>query len=196
MAEQYPQGHANNTSVVPPAETTDRGCFDFNMKKKEEKPQEDLVMTDMNSGKRTTEEDKHTLMDELQRTNTHSSSSSEEEVEEGRERKKKKKKGLKEAIKEKISGDKGEEAEEHKYEEQNNETVHSGEKKGFLEKIKEKLPGQDKNGSKVENTQIPIASDQYPENDTKEKKGIIDKIKEKLPGHHNKNNENHELKED
>ncbi|KAL0422960.1 UNVERIFIED_CONTAM: hypothetical protein Slati_3318900 [Sesamum latifolium] len=107
MAEQYPQAHANNTSAMPPAEAKDRGCFDF-MRKKEDKAQEDLVMTDMSAAKQSTDEEKHTLMDELQRTHTHSSSSSEEEVEEGGERKKKKKKGLKEAIKRKLSGTKRE----------------------------------------------------------------------------------------
>ncbi|KAK4401342.1 hypothetical protein Sango_0874900 [Sesamum angolense] len=199
MAEQYPQAHANNTSTVPPAEAKDRGCFDF-MRKKEDKAQEDLVMTDMNAAKQSTDEEKHTLMDELQRTHTHSSSSSEEEVEEGGERKKKKKKGLKEAIKEKLSGDKEGEENEHKdtcvpmekCNEENAEAAFPGEKKGFLEKIKEKLPGQ--HNKDEEDVQILPASDHSADGNSKEKKGIMDKIKEKLPGHH-KNDEN-ELKKD
>lgn len=72
MAEQYPQAHANNTSAVPPAEAKDRGCFDF--MRKEDKAQEDLVMTDMNAANQSTDKEKHTLMDQLQCTHTHSSS--------------------------------------------------------------------------------------------------------------------------
>ncbi|KAI3447904.1 hypothetical protein Pfo_004569 [Paulownia fortunei] len=193
MAEQYPQGLANNSAVMPPEETKERGCFDFMTKK--EKKTEDLVMTDLNAAKESKEE-KHTLMGELQRTHSHSSSSSDEDVEEAGERKKKKKKGLKEAIKEKISGDKEGEDTERKEtcvpmekcsEEENAETALPEEKKGFLEKIKEKLPGQHKKGE--EDTQTPPACEHSPGSDTKEKKGILDKIKEKLPGHH-KNDEN------
>lgn len=73
MAEQYSQGHANNTSVVPPVEAKERGCFDF-MRRKEDKSEEDLVMTDLNAAKQSTDEEKHTLMDELQRTHSHISS--------------------------------------------------------------------------------------------------------------------------
>ncbi|KAL0334529.1 UNVERIFIED_CONTAM: hypothetical protein Sradi_4664800 [Sesamum radiatum] len=198
MAEQYPQAHANNTSTVPPAEAKDRGCFDF-MRKKEDKAQEDLVMTDMNAAKQSTDEEKHTLMDELQRTHTHSSSSSEEEVEEGGERKKKKKKGLKEAIKEKLSGDKEGEENEHKdtcvpmekCNEENAEAAFPGEKKGFLEKIKENSLASTTRMKRMFKFYLHLTT---ADSNSKEKKGIMDKIKEKLPGHH-KNDEN-ELKKD
>lgn len=108
--------------------------------------------------------------------------SSDEEVEEGGERKKKKTKGLKEAIKDKLSGDK--EGEDRVPMEKcsgggNAETEQPEEKKGFLETIKDKLPGQHKKGE--EEILTPPAAE--------EKKGIIDKIKERLPGQH-KSNEN------
>ncbi|PIN25723.1 hypothetical protein CDL12_01517 [Handroanthus impetiginosus] len=156
--------------------TKERGCFDF-MGEKEEKTQEDLVMTDLNAAKDTTEKEKNEF------------SSEEEEAEEGGERKKKKKKGLKEVIKEKITGDKdGEETEQkemgvhvEKCDEENAERVHNEEKKEFIEKIKEKLPGQHKKGE--ENAQIAATCEHSPGSNTEEKKGIIDKIKEKLPGH-------------
>ncbi|KAL2476922.1 phosphoprotein ECPP44-like [Forsythia ovata] len=169
MAEQYPQGLANNTCTVPPPETKERGYLD--------------------TARGSKEGQKHTLIDELQHSHCHSSSSSEEEVYEGGERKKKK--GQKEAIKDKISGDSGEET-EHKdtcipvekcNEEASVETAHPEEKKGFLEKIKEKLPGQHKKTE--EGTETPDVYEHSPGSDTKEKKGIMDKIKEKSPGHHN-----------
>ncbi|KAL3813979.1 hypothetical protein ACJIZ3_015247 [Penstemon smallii] len=185
MAEQYPQGNANNTNSIA-STTKEPGCFDFMRKKEEKLPQEDLVMTDQNAAEdQSKEEEKHT---QLQRTHSHSSSSSEEEVEEGGERKKKKTK-------------KGEETEqtdifvpmEKCNEEENAERIETNEKKGFIEKIKEKLPGQHKKGEE-EDVHAPPACDHSPGNDIKEKKGIIDKIKEKLPGQHKSNG--NELKED
>ncbi|XP_022897382.1 phosphoprotein ECPP44-like [Olea europaea var. sylvestris] len=191
MAEQYPQGHVNNTSSV---EAEEHGCFNFMREDRmeEEKTQDDIVMTDFDTGKGSKGRQKHTLMDELQRSHSHSSSSSEEDVEEGGERRKKKeKKGLKEPINDKISEDEGEDT-EHKdtsipvekcNEEANAETAKAEEKKGFLEKIKEKLPGQHK---KIEEgTETPYVYEHSPGSDAKEKKGIMDKIKEKMPGHHN-----------
>lgn len=70
MAEQIPQGNAKNSDAE---ETKERGCFDFLTKK--EGRIEDVVMTltDLNAAKDSKEE-KHTLLDELQRTHSHSSS--------------------------------------------------------------------------------------------------------------------------
>ncbi|KAL2459927.1 Dehydrin COR47 [Abeliophyllum distichum] len=188
MAEQYPQGHANNTCTMPPPESKERGCFDFMRKDRKEK-EKNTTQDDIDTAKGSKESQKHTLIDEPQHSHSHSSSSSEEEVDEGGERKKKK--GLKEAIKDNISGDNGEET-EHKdmcipvekcNEESNIETAHPKEKKGFLEKIKENLPGQHKKTE--EGIETPDVYEHSPGSDTKEKKGIMDKIKEKLPGHHN-----------
>ncbi|PIN10490.1 hypothetical protein CDL12_16912 [Handroanthus impetiginosus] len=200
MAEQYPKAHANNSSDMPSEDSTKEpaGCFGFMAKKDQKSDQdEDLVMSDLNAAKETKEE-KHTLMDVLQRAHSNSSSSGEEKVEEGGERKKKKKKkGLKETIKGKISGDEdGAENTEQK------ETCNipmdkcstdEEEKKGILEKIKEKLPGQQYSKG-AEDIQTPPACEHSLGSDmhAKEKKGIIDKIKEKLPGQH-KTNENHDV---
>lgn len=71
MAEQIPQGHAKNSDAVPPEEAKEHGCFDFLTKK--EGRSEDVVMTDLNAAKDSKEE-KHTLLEELQRTLSHSSS--------------------------------------------------------------------------------------------------------------------------
>ncbi|KAK6939044.1 Dehydrin [Dillenia turbinata] len=141
-------------------------------------------------------------------------SSDEEEGENGE--KKKKKKGLKEKIKEKISGDHKKEEEkkyehhehEHKHEHYDHDTnvpiekeevvytetvvVQPEEKKGFLEKIKEKLPGQAKKPEEVP-PPPPVVEYAPPppeqhchDGEVKEKKGFLEKIKEKLPGYHHK----------
>ncbi|XP_042015957.1 phosphoprotein ECPP44-like [Salvia splendens] len=154
---------------VPLVETQDHGCFDF-LTNKGEKKTKDVVMTDP-------KEEKHTLMDELRRTHSQSSCSSDEE---GGERKKKK--GLKEEIKDILSGKK--EGEDNVPIQEGNAAVEQPEeKKGFLEKVIEKLPGQHKNGD----VETPPATEHELGCENNQKKGIIDKIKEKLPGHHKKN---------
>ncbi|XP_060199911.1 dehydrin COR47-like [Lycium barbarum] len=90
--------------------------------------------------------------------------------------------GLKDKIKDKISGEhkEGEKTEKvgdtsvpvGKYEE-------SEEKKGFLDKIKEKLPGDGQ--KRAEEVAPPPPAVAEHEADGKEKKGLMDKIKEKLP---------------
>ncbi|WP_248793498.1 hypothetical protein, partial [Escherichia coli] len=93
--------------------------FDFLRKKEEEKPQEEVIATELEKVHvsepevkiEEEEEKKPSLLEKLHRSGSSSSSSSsdEEEVEEGGEKiKKKKKKGLKEKIEEKISGEKEE----------------------------------------------------------------------------------------
>ncbi|XP_057805912.1 phosphoprotein ECPP44-like [Salvia miltiorrhiza] len=174
MADQIPQAHGSKETPQ------DRGCFDF-LTNKEEKKVEDVAMKDVNAGK----EEKHALMDELRRAHSQSSCSSDEEVEEGGERKKKK--GLKEEIKDKLSGKKEGEDVVIPIEEGKAGTEQPEEKKGFLDKVKEKLPGQHKKGDEESQTAPPPATEHSPAGcENKEKKGIIDKIKEKLPGHHKK----------
>ncbi|KAK6121525.1 hypothetical protein DH2020_044731 [Rehmannia glutinosa] len=172
--------------------TKERGCFDFMTKTKEDIT-EDVVITDLNAAEESKEEN-HTLMDELQRSHTHSTSSSDEEVEDGGERrKKKKKKGLKESIKEKISGQCSEDHENAKTADQ----VPDQEKKpGLLEKIKEKLPGGQHKKVTEEAVHNQTPAGNHDDDIDKEKKGIIDMIKDKLPGHHKINNEHHEVKKD
>lgn len=121
---------------------------------------------------------------------------------------KKRKKGLKEKIKEKISGDHKENSEQ-KVEMENCSTGHVAgnanyaaatqedqEKKGIMDKIKDKLPGHhNKTDQEFHPTTHATADEQVHGGDqTKEKKGLLDKIKEKLPGHGHKNTEDHEEK--
>ncbi|CAA2954643.1 phospho ECPP44-like [Olea europaea subsp. europaea] len=195
-------------SAAPPVEGTDRGLFDFMGKKDEEKKCEEEVIaphfeekvqvSEPECKKEEKEEEKkhESLREKLQRSS--SSSSDEEEVEGGGEKKKKKNKGLKEKIKEKVSGDDKEEEKIEKYEFEPVEKcdeipVHEeSEKKGFLEKIKEKLPGGEKKEVDVEVHPPPYPAAvecATPEGEAKEKKGFLDKIKEKLPGHHSKTEE-------
>ena len=82
--------------------------------------------------------------------------------------KKRNKKGLKEKIKEKISGDK--EITDHK--DTSIPTENPEEKKG---KIKEKLPGQYKRAKDG-------AYDGHPAEGEQKEKGILEKTKEKIPG--------------
>ncbi|KAM1387790.1 hypothetical protein ACFX2I_015993 [Malus domestica] len=126
-------------------------------------------------------EKKHAnLLQKLHRSNSSSSSSSDEEEDEEKKKQRKEKKGLKDKIKEKISGDDHKEEGYHKeedtavpvekvYEEEHHHqapapVVHhheeptdypTEEKKGFLEKIKEKLPGHKKT------EEVPVAAASY-----------------------------------
>ncbi|XVF45614.1 hypothetical protein PTKIN_Ptkin02bG0220800 [Pterospermum kingtungense] len=164
MEGHHAEGDNNKTTVN---ETTDRGLFDF-MKKKDE----DVAVS----------EDGHkpdNVKEKLHRSNSSSSSSSdEEEVGEDGE-KKKKKKGLKDKIKDKISGDK-EAPDQHA--DVSIPAENPEEKKGFLDKIKEKLPGhQHKNAEDVGANE----GHHHAEGDDQPKeKGILEKIKEKIPGYH------------
>lgn len=92
---------------------------------------------------------------------------------------KRKKKGLKDKIKDKISGDK--EAPEQQPNITSIPPENPEEKKGFLDKIKEKLPGQHKKAEDGANEGYhhPAAADQ---GDHPKEKGILEKIKEKIPG--------------
>ncbi|KAL0438325.1 UNVERIFIED_CONTAM: hypothetical protein Slati_2315500 [Sesamum latifolium] len=147
---------AVKTEEYAAVESSDRGLFDFLGKKEEEKKcEEEVIATEFEEKVQVCEEEKKEeeqekkhegLLEKLHRSNSSSSSSSdEEEVEEGGE-KKKKKKGLKEKIKDKLSGEKKEE--EVKYEDtavpiekcDDAPTHHEPEEKKFLDKIKEKLP--------------------------------------------------------
>ena len=211
----------------PPAEvhhnveTEDRGVFDFLKDKKEEKAQEEVIAAEMEKvhvsepvpkleePKEEEEEKKHeSLLEKFHRSDSSSSSSSEEEGEDG-EKKKKKKKGLKEKVKETISGEnKGEEdttVPVEKCDEEPAVVAHpvdhpaEGEKKGFLEKIKDKLPGGQKKPEEDHVTVAPppvVAVEAHHEAEaSKEKKGILEKIKEKIPGYHPKEEEKKEEKE-
>ncbi|KAJ8572128.1 hypothetical protein K7X08_008639 [Anisodus acutangulus] len=215
MAEQ--KGHSEETinkGVAP--ETTDRGCglFNFMGKKEEDKAHDDAVMIDVVDTPANViepNEEKHSLMEKLHRTHSNSSSSSdEEEVEEGGTgEKKRKKEGLKDKIKEKMSGDHNNKEDESTAQQKiefipmdnstphvanaNAEATHEEEKKGFMEKIKEKLPGHhNKTDQEVNASAAHSAVDQVHGGETKEKKGLLEKIKEKLPGHGHKNNEDEE----
>ncbi|XWS67674.1 hypothetical protein CRYUN_Cryun04dG0026300 [Craigia yunnanensis] len=157
-------------------EKTDRGIFDF-MKKK----YEDVAMADAHKPDNTKKVEKSTIMEKLHRSIVYEHflrSSDEEEVGEDGE-----KKGLKEKIKEKISGD--EEATEHK---DTSIPTENPEKKGFLDKIKEKLPGQHK---KTEDS----AYDGHPDGGKPKEKEILEKIKEKIPGCHGHKTEEDKPKE-
>nr|UEC49819.1 dehydrin 6 [Actinidia deliciosa] len=178
MAEPLQQCHGSKTATK---ETTSRSLFDC-FGKKEEKPGDDNVMTDLEtvqvSKPDKMEEEKHTLMEELQQARSNSSSSSDEEEQEGGE-KKRKKKGLKEEVS------------EHKDASVSTEKCDQEEKKGFLEKIKEKLPGQHKEAEECGSLAAPperAADNNSRGGETKDKKGILEKIKEKLPAFH-KNDE-------
>ncbi|XP_060169339.1 phosphoprotein ECPP44-like [Lycium barbarum] len=211
MAEQ--KGHSEETinkGVAP--ETTDRGygLFNFMGKKEEDKAHDETVMIDTPANVDEPKEEKHSLMEKLHRTHSNSSSSSdEEEVEEGGNGEKKRKKGLKDKIKEKMSGDHNKEYHHETTDQQKVEFIpmdncpapyaeptHEEEKKGFMDKIKEKLPGHhNKTDQEVNNAPAAHSSvdEQVHGGETKDqKKGLLDKIKEKLPGHGHKNNEDEE----
>lgn len=118
-------------------------------------------------------------------------SSSDEEGESGK--RKQKKKGIKDEIKEKISGNKDDPQHITIPAEKTSDNAHvevtHPEEKGFIEKIKDKLPGQKKkpeDGASVECAAHGLS----PEG---EKKGILEKIKEKLPvGGHKNEEKQHE----
>ncbi|KAK1324254.1 Dehydrin ERD14 [Acorus calamus] len=211
MAEE--NVHHESEGLSGEGEVKDRGMFDFMKKKKDEegKCEEEVLVSEFEKVKvEEGEEKKHeSLGEKLHRSGSSSSSSSdEEEVLEGETKEKKKKKGLKEKIKEKISGedkagedDKKDEvvyedcktsvpaiatsdntttAEVVKSEESVTETALSpgGEKKGFLEKIKDKLPGGTKKAEEA-----PVESSQAAVvvvQEEEEKKGFLEKIKEKF----------------
>ncbi|XP_073043760.1 uncharacterized protein [Primulina eburnea] len=213
--------HVKIEEIDQPVVATDRGLFDsFGKKKDDNKCEEDAIASEFDDKVQVCdekeeepkfevceekkeepkeEEKKHeSLLEKLHRSSSSSSSSSdeEEEVEEGGE-KKKKKKGLKDKIKEKITGDKkGAAAEETSVPVEKCDEIPTpelDEKKGFLDKIKEKLPG----GKKTEEVSAappPQPKEEVvecvtPEAEGKEKKGFLDKIKEKLPGYHPKGHE-------
>ncbi|XP_071922942.1 dehydrin COR47-like [Coffea arabica] len=198
-------------------EATDRGLFNLGKKEEVKKcDQGQAISAEFDEKVRVSEPDKEEgkkhggLLEKLHRSGSSSSSSSEEEVEEGGEKKKKKKekKGLKDKIKEKISGDKKDEEKVEKCEEGTSipvekyaEPAHADaahepeEKKGFLDKIKEKLPG----GGQKKTEEVAAAAPPPPpaectatEGEAKDKKGFLDKIKEKLPGYHPKTEEEKE----
>ncbi|XWS40247.1 hypothetical protein CRYUN_Cryun18bG0124000 [Craigia yunnanensis] len=121
------EGHHAEEDHKKEVETKDHGMFDF-MKKKHE----NVTMPDAHKPYNAKEEQEPTLMENLHRSNSNSSSSSDEEQEGENSEKKRKKKGLKEKIKENISGDK--ELTEHK--DTSIPTENPEEKNG---KIKEKL---------------------------------------------------------
>lgn len=224
------QGHIKIEGDAPaasvPVESTDRGLFDFMGKKeeKEKKPhdhQGGAIATEFDQKVHVSEpveqhkdeEKKHgSLLEKLHRSgSSSSSSSSEEEVEEdGKKiRRKKEKKGLKERIKEKVSGEKKENVDHEthvpveKYDDAVHDQQEDDQKKGFLDKIKEKLPGggQKKPEEVVHPPPPPTtaaaaasAESTSPEggDQAKEKKGFLEKIKEKLPGYHTKTEEEKE----
>ncbi|KAB1705647.1 hypothetical protein FNE63_30655 [Klebsiella pneumoniae] len=195
-------------------ETTDRGLFDkFLGKKKEENPthahEEQAISSEFGEKVKVSEghkkeekkEEEHKKEEKkLHRSSSSSSSSSsdEEEVigEDGQKIKKKKNKGLKDKIKDKISGDHKEEVKTEKVEDTSvpvEKYEDSEEKKGFLDKIKHKLPGGgQKNEEEVAAPAPPPPAVAEHEADVKEKKGFLDKIKEKLPGYHPKTEEDKE----
>ncbi|KAK1273024.1 Dehydrin COR410 [Acorus gramineus] len=216
MAEE--NVHHESGGLSGEGEVKDRGMFDFMKKKKDEegKCEEEVLVSEFEKVKVEdvkVEEKKHeSLREKLHRSGSSSSSSSDEEEVEGETKEKKKKKGLKEKIKEKISGedkagqyDKKDEvvyedcktsvpaiatsydtttAEVVKSEESVTETtIYPGEeKKGFLEKIKDKMPGGTKKAEEA-----PVVSSEAAVVVVQEgegKKGFLEKIKEKLPGYH------------
>ncbi|KAF4382847.1 hypothetical protein G4B88_021630 [Cannabis sativa] len=160
-------------------ETADTGCgmFDFLKKKENDKPQqpqEEVAKKDQHHQSRDADS---------------SSSSSDEEDGNGEKRKKK---GLKDKIKERISGKKeGEHTDDVHATEiktnnhiENEKTVNP-EEKGFLEKIKDKLPGQHKKAENHgANAECGAEGHKSHDDESKEKKGIFEKIKEKLPVGH------------
>uniref|UniRef100_A0A1D1ZHM9 Dehydrin COR47 n=1 Tax=Anthurium amnicola TaxID=1678845 RepID=A0A1D1ZHM9_9ARAE len=225
--EQHHSGEAVDVEV------NDRGLFDFMGKKKEqegEKCQEEALamefekvqVTDHGEApkeEKKEEEKKEGLLEKLHRSHSSSSScsSDEEEAAEGGEEKKKKKKGLKEKIKEKITGEKKEGAEEQEKKaepeagavavEDNTVPVEMAdelappeseaqEKKSLMERIKEKLPGGGQQKKPAEEAPAPLPAEvadqgkEQHEGDSpsaKEKKGFLGKIMDKIPGYHKNN---------
>ncbi|XP_031254593.1 phosphoprotein ECPP44 [Pistacia vera] len=213
MAEEHHnKSHEFESTVVGEGavETKDRGMFDFLGKKEEEKPQEEVIVTEFAKvqvsepepkveGPNEEEGKKPGLLEKLHRSGSSSSSSSSDEEEGEGEEKKKKKKKEKKGLKEKMA----EEKEEEKYEDTvvpvevvDQEPPHPEEKKGFLNKIKDKLPGQHKKTDEVPPPPPPVESTtpEAPshEAEAKEKKGLLEKIKEKIPGYHPKTEEEKE----
>ncbi|XP_050366667.1 dehydrin ERD14-like isoform X2 [Argentina anserina] len=124
-------------------------------------------------------EKKHeTLSEKLRRSDSSSSSSSDEEGDdEEKKKKRKEKKGLKEKIKEKISGDK-EEEKKHGYEQDTDEIP--------VEKFHEDHGHAYDHGPVVphhEEPKVEPAVVYAEEKKEDEKKGFLEKIKDKLPGH-------------
>lgn len=70
MAEQISRSHVENRNGE---ETREGGCFRFLTKGEEKKTEDDVVMADPNAAKECKGE-KHTLMDELRHTHSHSTS--------------------------------------------------------------------------------------------------------------------------
>jgi len=175
MAENYNNNEQVPTGADAPAETTDRGIFDF-LKKDDAETTKPVVEEESKFANefdekvkvsepveyKEVEEEKHhdTLLDKFHQADDDKSSSScsssdEEDDEEKKKRKKEKK-----------------------------------EKKGLKEKLVEKLPGH-----KEEDTNVPIEtphkdevayskpSDSVPPQvEDVEKKGLLDKIKDKISG--------------
>lgn len=201
MAEE----HQKSNEYAEDVEVKDRGLFSFLGKKEEEKPQEEVMTAEFEKvsvsepikiEEPKEEEKKHTtLAEKLHRSNSSSSSSSDEEEGEDGE-KRKKKKGLKEKIKEKISGDK----EEEKFEDSTDVPVEVYHKPtehpppAYEEQVihhspvaqpirhEEAKPDHFEHHpavEKYEEPSVPPVEPPMPE----EKKGFLDKIKDKLPGH-------------
>ncbi|KAJ8540847.1 hypothetical protein K7X08_001663 [Anisodus acutangulus] len=201
MADQYEHNKPLVEETGAKMEATDRGLFNFLGKKEEEKPtqahEEHAISSEFGEKVKVSEHKEEEKKEEhrkeekkLHRSSSSSSSSSSDEEEEvgedGQKIKKKKKKGLKDKIKDKISGDhKKEKVEDtsvpvEKYEE-------SEEKKGLLDKIKDKLPGGgQKKAEEVAAPASPPPAVAEHETAGKEEKGFLEKIKEKLPGYHPK----------
>ncbi|GAB4828410.1 hypothetical protein Ancab_035408 [Ancistrocladus abbreviatus] len=184
MADQehnYDHHHQQEGEIIKseeavPVESTDRGIFDFMKKKDEEKPQEEVIVTEFEKvhvsehepkvehakkeeHKEAEKENQHSLLEKLHRSGSSSSSSSDEEEGEDGEKKKKKKKEKKGLLR----GHKEEEKHHEKHEEDSSVPVEKYEEKIHVEEVVHSEPS-------------------YPE----EKKGFFDKIKEKLPGQQKK----------
>nr|AKM76913.1 dehydrin 24924 [Craterostigma plantagineum] len=175
----------------PPAvESTDRGLFGFGKKDDEDKKCDDEkiahdfeqkvhVGEEKKEDHKDGEEKKHeSLIEKLHRSSSSSSSSSsdEEEVDEHGE-KKKKKKGLKDKIKDKVSGDKGKE--EEKPCEDTSVPVEKHDEVPPVTAYDHPPHGGKKAAEEVEVPPPPPPADAA---EGKEKKGFLEKIKEKLPG--------------
>ncbi|KAH7518323.1 hypothetical protein FEM48_Zijuj09G0159200 [Ziziphus jujuba var. spinosa] len=181
MSDKYHQENESEKNVAE--ESYGCGMFDFLKRKENEKSEKP-------------QHDKDTGMADVQQSygDDSSSSSSDEEGESGE--KKKKKKGIKDKIKDKMSGKK----EDHHEDPQHATTpaektcdnahveVTHPEEKGFIEKIKDKLPGQHKKPEDSASVEC-AAHGRSPEG---EKKGILEKIKEKLPVGHKNEEKKHE----
>ncbi|KAL5561286.1 hypothetical protein UlMin_031033 [Ulmus minor] len=159
---QKSKDHGNET-----ASTGCGGMFDFLKKKENDKTQQD-------QGVAMKEQERHTF-----KNNDSSDSSSSDEEADGKVEKKEKK-GLKDKIKEKISGNKKEE----RVTKDTPNVEGSDEEKGFIEKIKDKLPGQHKKAEESALTEHNNGAAHGHEGEAKEKKGIMENIKEKLPVGH------------